>query len=96
MFMNTSMLINALVAQGCAPARTAELASQLEAMDASLVKLLERWVETKEEGDFAAHGYSVKDFVEKWQLTYPAALLTMNWLLKEPEEATVLLKQGIR
>ena len=73
-----------------------------EALGKRVVKALESrnmeayYVETKEEGDFAAHGYSVKDFVEKWQLTYPAALLTMNWLLKEPEEATVLLKQGIR
>lgn len=94
--MNTSMLINALVEQGCKPARAIELAPQLEAMEAPLVKLLEHWVKTKEEGDFAAYGYSVKEFVDKWKLAYPAALRTMDWLLKEPEEATVLLKQGIR
>ena len=32
----------------------------------------------------------------KFGMTYPAALLTMDWLIKEPEKAIESINRGIR
>jgi hypothetical protein len=32
----------------------------------------------------------------QYKLTYPAALLTMDWLIREPEKALASIKRGIR
>ena len=46
--------------------------------------------------DFEAHGYSITSLMEKRRMTYPAALLTIDWLLKEPEKAKLSLSRGIK
>lgn len=46
--------------------------------------------------NFVSEGYSITDFMEKRKMKYPAALLTMDWLIKEPERAKESLKRGLR
>ena len=46
--------------------------------------------------DFTAAGYSVLHLMDERKMTYPAALLTMDWVLKDPESALRSLKRGIK
>ena len=73
------------------------VAGELVSIDARLQPLLDRWVkDPADQGDYAAEGYSLQAFVANDGMEYPAALLTMDWLLKEPEAAKASLKRGNR
>jgi len=37
--------------------------------------------------DFSSNGYSISDLQKERGMKYPAALLTMDWLIKEPDNA---------
>ena len=54
------------------------------------------WIEKGICKNFVSEGYSITDFMEKRKMKYPAALLTMDWLIKEPERAKESLKRGLR
>ncbi len=78
--------------------RSAQMAAhELIQLDVSLQPLLQRWLDDAEcKTDFEAHGYSITSLMEKRRMTYPAALLTIDWLLKEPEKAKLSLSRGIK
>lgn len=46
--------------------------------------------------DYSACGYSIFSLMKERGMNYPAAILTIDWLLKEPEKATASLKKGIK
>ena len=46
--------------------------------------------------DFTINGYSIFQLQMERQMTYPAALLTMEWLINEPKIALKSLKRKIR
>lgn len=55
------------------------------------------WIHNEsDKKDFSANGFSISQLQAERQMTYPAALLTMDWLLKEPEEGENSLKRGIK
>ncbi len=72
------------------------VANELLHLDASLRPLLKVWVKDNEETDFESEGYSITYFNEKFGMTYPAALLTIDWLIKEPAVAKDAISHGIR
>lgn len=72
------------------------VAKDLLLLDTKLVRLLEEWVENNTETDFKVEGYSILAFKEKLNMTYPAALLTIDWLIKEPSIAKEAINQGIK
>ena len=70
------------------------VAQEILALHPSLVPLWEQWVGDPDAcEDFEAEGYSIRFFMEKQRMAYPAALLTMDWLLKDPEEAKKAVKR---
>ena len=46
--------------------------------------------------DYASGEYSIKKLMEERGMTYPATLLTMDWLVKESEAAMGSLNRGVR
>ena len=64
--------------------RNAKLvAHELTLLSAPLQPLLSQWLDNEQH-------------MQKRGMTYPAALLTIDWLLKEPEEAKLSLSRGIK
>ena len=57
---------------------------------------LAEWINNGNCKDFIFDEFSVCDFQKKRRMNYPAALLTMDWLIKEPEKAKESLLRGIR
>ena len=56
-----------------------------------LKSLLKAWLEND-----AVAGFSVSELQKERGMNYPAALLTIDWLIKDPENAKRSLTKGIR
>ena len=62
-----------------------------------LKSLLKAWLENeKQQSDYAIAGFSVSEMQKERGMNYPAALLTIDWLIKEPENAKKSLTKGLR
>ncbi len=62
-----------------------------------LKSLLKAWLENeKQQSDYAIAGFSVSEMQKERGMNYPAALLTIDWLIKEPETAKKSLTKGLR
>ncbi len=72
------------------------LCCDLEQLDQGLVPTLNRWIA---EGDFADkteyNGYSIDTLRSEFEMNFIAAILTLDWIIKEPEQAIPALKSGI-
>lgn len=70
-----------------------ELMDLSQPLDAYLVK----WMQDESDmQDYSLYGYSIKELMEERNMAYPAALLTIDWLIKEPDAAIASLKRGIK
>ena len=70
--------------------------SNLLDIDQTLQKGLLLWLENQEETDYQIEGFKLSELKRKFDMTYPAALLTIDWLIKEPETAIKGINRGIR
>ncbi len=71
------------------------LAGEFIALSPVLRPLLEAWINDGSTPDYGAEGYTIKGLMDEG-MEYPAALLTIDWLLKEPEKAIASLRRGNR
>lgn len=94
--MDTKDIIKKLTESKCSEKQAPLVASELQHLDARLMPLLKAWVEDGKEKNFEVEGYSVVYFKEKLRMTYPAALLTIDWLIKEPVVAKEAIGHGIK
>lgn len=70
--------------------------NDLLAMDESLKEGFSLWMKSEKETDYTIKGITLSELKKKFGMTYPAALLTMDWVIKEPEKAIESINQGIR
>lgn len=62
-----------------------------------LKEALTAWLEKGECPILEAEGYTTADLMKRTPgMTYPAALLTLDWLKREPEKASQTIERGIR
>lgn len=94
--METKDIIRKLVENRYPEKQAPLVAEELMHLDARLTALLKAWVEDSRETDFEVEGYSVRGLMEKLRMTYPAALLTIDWLIKEPAVAKEAICNGIK
>lgn len=87
---------NILVSKGYTERQALVVASELLQMDDSLQQGLRRWLVGEEETDYAVEGFKLSELKCRFDMTYPAALLTINWLIKEPERAIKSINRGIK
>ena len=85
-----------LMKRGYLKKQVFSVANHLQEIDASLQEALQHWLDQEEETDFQIEGFKLSELKQKFDMTYPAALLTMDWLIKEPELATKSINQGIK
>ena len=72
------------------------VASNLQTLDPKLKDGLTSWLTDQTETDYLIEGFKLSELKRKFDMTYPAALLTMDWLIKEPELAKKSIQRGIR
>lgn len=94
--MNKEIIIKALKRYPYPENQIERVAEQLMLLDGSLIPLLENWALQGIETDFSIENFTLVGLKDKYDMTYPAALLTMDWLIKEPAIAKRAISKGIK
>lgn len=76
---------------------TAErLEKRLTDISDTLQPYLKEWLETGQvDNDLTINGYSVDRLMNTMGMKYTGALLTLDWLIREPELASEAIERGI-
>lgn len=85
-----------LAMRGYTAKQAVTVAAELEKIDLQLQKGLQIWLAEEKETDYLIEGVKLSELKRKFDMTYPAALLTMDWLIKEPELAMKSINRGIK
>lgn len=85
-----------LINRGFTEKQATRLTEELSNIDERLQKALEKWLKDGAETDFSAKGFSVIGLKQQYEMTYPAALLSIDWVLKDPDNAVKCIKKGLR
>lgn len=91
----TEIFAKKLTEQGYQSKMAEMVAKELMNVDNSLSMHVVSWLKDECE-DFESHGYSITGLMKERNMTYPAALLTIDWLIKDPESAKKSLTRGIK
>lgn len=90
-------LIQSTLIKGGYPEKQAQsVAKELIEVSSPLQPLLQSWITEGTENDFTAERFSILELKKRFNMTYPAALLSIDWVLKEPEIAIRAINRGIR
>lgn len=81
----------------CNERQAEKTASSLSKLSDSLRPVLEQWLKDGAfDGNQAVEGYSLNALMKDYHMQFTGALLTMDWLLKEPAAAKKALSRGIK
>lgn len=94
--MKLEEIIQGLKSKGFSDTESSVIAPDLFNISPALQPLLESWLKNGREEDYETSSFSIKELMKKYGLEYQAALLSIDWLIKEPEIATQVILQGIR
>ena len=82
---------------GCDDAKAAYIETKLLQIDDSLKPMLAKWLQNDEvSGDEVFHGYSIHMLMGTYRMKFTGAILTLDWIIKDPASAEKALKYGIR
>ena len=85
-----------LLSKGYTEKQSSQLSKELAGLAQPLAECFSQWALNDEVVDFSNHGLSVFGLMKKFGLKYPAALLSMDWVVKDPDKAIVAIRRGIR
>lgn len=94
--MNKDKIKEKLLSKGYSEKGALHVAENLMRVDKRLQPLVEAWATKDIEGDYSAEGYSIFGLKSTFKMKYPAALLSIDWLMTDPKTALVAIKKGIR
>ncbi len=94
--MTETQIYQGLLIKGYNEKQSSNLASQLSSLNDGLSQCLSKWLSSGEESDFEANGFSLVKLMANYKLKYPAALLSLDWVIKDPEVAVPTILKGIR
>lgn len=90
-------IVNILIDRGYPENAAGIVADKLSNLSGQLKEAAQSWLKTSKEPVVTSNGYSTKTLMERHPgMTYPAALLTVDWLEREPEKAKTIIEKGIR
>lgn len=80
------------------PEKAAETtASNIAKLSGEMKEAIQTWLHTNKETDMGSNGYTISSLMNRFKgMTYPAALLTIDWLKREPETAKKAIERGLR
>lgn len=88
---------NILIERGYPEKPAILVAEKLANISPSLKPALDAWLKDGMETDESAEGFSTSSLMSKQKgMTYPAALLSIDWLLREPQKAKPIIEKGIK
>lgn len=78
--------------------KTAErLETKLSNISQELNPILEAWLkEGIESSDVEYNGYSINSLMKKDGVKFTGALLTLDWVIRDPEKAKSVIEEGIK
>ena len=94
--METKEIRKYLEAQGVPKDQTEELAQKLAETNHMIYGAFMTCIKEGTTPDLCIEGYTCKGLMKELGLSITGALLTMDWLLREPEEAKQAIKEGIK
>ena len=71
-------------------------ADDLLSLSPQLQPALTKWLDKREVTNMEILGFSIKQLMEQRGYTFPSALISMDWLLTEPDIAQKELTEEIR
>lgn len=90
------IIINLLENKGYHGPEAEMMCRELSQIDTRFNVAVEAWLNSGAETEYEISGVKLSDLMERFNMTYAAAILTMDWVLREPEEAKEAIRQGIR
>ncbi len=73
------------------------VAEKLSMISPRLKPALDTWLRTGAEPEECAEGFSTKNLMKKQKnMKYPAALLSIDWLLRDPHIAKPIIEKGLK
>ena len=94
--MTLDLIQSTLIKGGYPEKQAFAVAKDLMAVALPLQPLLQSWISEGTETDFTADRFSILELKKRFNMTYPAALLSIDWVLKDPEIAVRAISRGIR
>ncbi len=82
---------------GCSSQEASQIAAALKTLSPELKPHLKAWLKD-EAYTFSDNygGYSLEKLMDDFGMTFTGAILTLDWLIREPENAKEALAYGIR
>lgn len=88
---------NILIERGYPENAATVVSRKLSNLSGQLRDAASSWLDSGSEPVVSSHGYSTKSLMERFPgMKYPAALLTIDWLERDPEKAKSIIEKGIR
>lgn len=85
-----------LLELGFSPEEADEVAERLLRLSGQTRQALESWMATGEiDTTLDIKGYTIPRLMKEFGMTFPAALLTLEWIIRSPEEAISALEEGM-
>lgn len=86
-----------LLSRGCPAQQVDTIARKIETLSDQLKPAMNKWLENESMPVVEVDGYTTTCLMERFKgMQYPAALLLLDWLLKDPETAKQAINKGIR
>lgn len=80
----------------CSEDEAGELAKDLESVEPQFKDILDCWCNDRAYTDIEVGGYTLKSLMDDYDFGFVGALLTLDWIYKEPETEVKALGFGIR
>lgn len=82
---------------GCSDEKAEAIEKRLQKICPELKHVLEEWLENgKEEYDKQYEGFSISNLMKEYGMRFTGALLTIDWLIRDPDTAKEAIKEGIK
>lgn len=86
-----------LLSRGCPANQVKTISKKIEELSDQLKPAMHEWLKKEAMPVVEIDGYTTASLMEKFKgMQYPAALLLLDWLIKEPQTAKKAINKGIR
>ena len=94
--MDKEQIYNLLKVQGYPVFMLEKTYAKIEKFQPEIAKAFEQWVNTGAYPELTIEGYTFTYLVNNMNMKPVGAFITLDWLIREPEEAKKALRQGIK
>ena len=94
--MEMSIIKKIIKKNHCSEADAKEIADSLKTLDMKLKPIFDAWINDKPYNNICISGYSIESLIKDYDMEFTGAILTMDWICKEPDMAISALRHGIK